>query len=593
VTQFAYDLAGNLLTLTDARNNATKFTYDNLSRVQMRADPLGRSEKYQYDLAGNLTKYTDRRADVSTFQYDPLNRLAGESYQDGATVARSYDPYSRLLSVNDSAGGTFGFAYDAAGRLLTQSEPTGTVNYTRDALGRVATRQVVGQAVVTYSYDPAGNMLGAAMPAAGVSFSYDARNLPQQEARTNGVNSAYTFDPAGRLLSLIHSKGATALNTQTYSYDGSGKRIGGSNDISQPLITQAAAATVDASNELLTNAQTTYTYDANGNRLTESGPNGNFTYVWDGRNRLASITDGSGNRTSFKYDYLRNLTEIDRTGGGIAAQKFVFDSLTNVASLTDASGLPVSVLTGRGIDSHIGSVDSGGDVAFGLGDVLNSTTAVTNTSGTATAPLEYEPYGQSAGPASTGFPFTFTGRMPVIGNIMYYRNRFYDSAAGRFASEDPLGFDGGDINLSRYVAGDPASGTDPSGLDLHITIYKSHSEGNGGEPGQVRQAVDEAGTMVGVGQSVTDFLLRLAPILQTVGVVLIGTSLGIDLELALTAQCEPPLKQAERYLALAGDVVSLAGIVAPPPADLPLLVLGGALKLGQFGVHYYSQHYSR
>jgi RHS repeat-associated protein len=537
VTQFSYDAVGNLLTLTDPKKNATNFTYDSLSRVSTRTNALGKAESYQYDLAGNLSKYTDRRTQVSTFQYDPLNRLASESYQDGATVARSYDPYSRLLAVNDSVGGAFGFAYDAAGRLITQSEPTGTVNYSRDALGRVATRQVAGQAVVAYSYDPAGNMLGAAMPAAGVTFSYDARNLPSQETRTNGVSSAYTFDPLGRVLSLIHSKGAAALNTQTYSYDASGNRIGGSNDISQPLITQAATASVDAANELLANAQTTYTYDANGNRLTESGPNGSYTYVWDGRNRLASITDGSGNRTSFKYDFLRNLTEIDRTGGGVAVQKFVFDEITNLASLTDPSGLPVSLLSGTSIDSHVGSVDSTGEATFGIADPLDSTVATTSSSGGLIAELEYEPYGQTTGAAPTAYPFTYTGRIPVVGNILYYRNRFFDAGTGRFLSEDPLGPAAGDLNLSRYVLGDPISGGDPAGLEVRLTIhprgadwddFKDFASGAGEAAAGVKQAEGGWNTAYSAAGPL-EFgggLLELAPVLGPLAPVAVIVGLG-------------------------------------------------------------------
>ena len=460
-TQFSYDAIGNLLSLTDPRGNTTAFTYDAMSRVLTRTSPLGKTETSQYDLNGNLVQFTDRRGQVNTFRYDVLNRLSAENYQDGSMVTRSYDPFSRIAGVNDSAGGIFGFAYDAAGRLLSQSEPAGTVNYTRDGLGRVATRQVAGQPAVTYSYDPAGNMLGASMPAAGVTFAYDARNLPSTETRTNGVSTAYTFDSLSRVLSLIHSKGATALNTQTYSYNGAGDRTIGNNDISQPLITQAATASVDAANELLNHGPATYTYDANGNRLTETGPNGSYTYAWDSRNRLTSVVDGSGNRTSFKYDYLRNLTEIDRTAG--AGQSFVFDSLTNVASLTGPSGLPVSVLTGRTLDSHFGSVDSAGNVTFGIGDPLGSTTATTGGNGSVGAELDYEPYGQTTGAAPAAFPFTYTGRIPVVGNIVYYRNRFYDSGTGRFISEDPLAFSGGDANLSRYVRSSPIALSDPLG----------------------------------------------------------------------------------------------------------------------------------
>ena len=84
--------------------------------------------------------------------------------------------------------------------MLTQEEPTGVVEYTRDALGRVATRQVTGQAAVQYNYDAAGNMLSAATSAVGVTYKYDSRNLPQSLTRTNGVVTNYAFDPLGQVL---------------------------------------------------------------------------------------------------------------------------------------------------------------------------------------------------------------------------------------------------------------------------------------------------------------------------------------------------------------------------------------------------------
>ena len=46
---------------------------------------------------------------------------------------------------------------------------------------------------------------------------------------------------------------------------------------------------------------------------------------------------------------------------------------------------------------------------------------------------------------------------------MYYRARWYDPQQGRFISEDPLGFRGGDVNLYGYVLNDPANFRDPTG----------------------------------------------------------------------------------------------------------------------------------
>ena len=52
-----------------------------------------------------------------------------------------------------------------------------------------------------------------------------------------------------------------------------------------------------------------------------------------------------------------------------------------------------------------------------------------------------------------------------------YRARFYDPGVGRFISEDPSGFAGGDTNLFRYVGNDPLDRVDPSGLTAKWAGY--------------------------------------------------------------------------------------------------------------------------
>ena len=46
----------------------------------------------------------------------------------------------------------------------------------------------------------------------------------------------------------------------------------------------------------------------------------------------------------------------------------------------------------------------------------------------------------------------------------------YDPTIGRFISEDPIAFDGGDANLLRYVGNGPTNFTDPSGLQAPTSI---------------------------------------------------------------------------------------------------------------------------
>lgn len=44
----------------------------------------------------------------------------------------------------------------------------------------------------------------------------------------------------------------------------------------------------------------------------------------------------------------------------------------------------------------------------------------------------------------------------------------FDRSIGRWLTEDPIAFDGGDANLYRYVGNQSINATDPSGLKISI-----------------------------------------------------------------------------------------------------------------------------
>ncbi len=63
-------------------------------------------------------------------------------------------------------------------------------------------------------------------------------------------------------------------------------------------------------------------------------------------------------------------------------------------------------------------------------------------------------------------PFKYVGQLGVMAEpdgFYYMRARYYDPQSMRFISEDPLGFDGGDVNLYAYVKNNPVMGVDPEG----------------------------------------------------------------------------------------------------------------------------------
>lgn len=67
--------------------------------------------------------------------------------------------------------------------------------------------------------------------------------------------------------------------------------------------------------------------------------------------------------------------------------------------------------------------------------------------------------------SSIEFKHTFTGRIyDEDVELYYYRARWYNANVGRFISEDPIRFEAGDANLTRYVGNSSVNLIDPSGL---------------------------------------------------------------------------------------------------------------------------------
>ena len=101
-------------------------------------------------------------------------------------------------------------------------------------------------------------------------------------------------------------------------------------------------------------------------------------------------------------------------------------------------------------------------------DATGHTVALTDNTKTIVNAYAYTPFGTIANQQENVVqPFKFVGQYGVMAedNSWYYmRARYYDPAMGRFISEDPLGFDGGDVNLYAYASNNPINMLDPSGL---------------------------------------------------------------------------------------------------------------------------------
>jgi RHS repeat-associated protein len=214
------------------------------------------------------------------------------------------------------------------------------------------------------------------------------------------------------------------------------------------------------------------------------------SYTWDNANRLMQITQGSST-VAFQYDDANRRTQLTLPNGIVMTYSGACPEQSRRGSeggpLRRRNGLnpmqelqngsaSANMLTGLGIDEYFQRSDSAGARDF-LTDTLDSTLALADCAGairtsyTGACPerSRREPFGKTtATGASSTNPFQFTGGENDGSGLYFNRAGYYSPAMQRFASQDPIGFAGGDANLYAYGSNDPIDLIDPLGLDAYL-----------------------------------------------------------------------------------------------------------------------------
>jgi RHS repeat-associated protein len=180
---------------------------------------------------------------------------------------------------------------------------------------------------------------------------------------------------------------------------------------------------------------------------------------WGCEESSSKTAVGSG--VSFEYDpFGRRIYKSSSSSTSI----YAYDG-DNLIDETSSSGAATArYATGLNIDEPL-AVLEGSTTDYYQADGLGSITSLSNSSGANAQTYVYDSFGNLT--ASTG---SFTNRYRYTGRefdaetgLYYYRARYYDSQSGRFVSEDPIKFAGGN-NFYRYTKNGPATLADPRGL---------------------------------------------------------------------------------------------------------------------------------
>lgn len=505
VTYFEYNKRFQVTKVKDALNQAYTFSYDALGR-KLSQTRAGTTMSYEYDEVGNLKKRTDHNAQVTDYTYDALNRLTQIDYAGSSNYGTyRYDELSRLTSARNQ-NGTVTIGYTNRGRVNSTTDVHGnTVAYGYDAAGNRTRLELNGDAHASYKYDAANRLVTLTDESANdYIFAYDAANRLTTKTLPNNVVTSYNYDGMGRLTRLRHTNASATLfdNQYTYNLAGQISRIADltkTRDFSYDDLDRLTGVSVSGNrvesyvydavgnrtsshlnsflyfepfNRITDTDSFSYTHDLNGNRLGRTAyqdpggiiaPSTDYTsHTWDEESRLIETTvaeDGQSVSAAYEYDALgRRAKRVV----GLAETKFTYDGM-DVVMDEDRSNR-TTYQNAPGIDNKL-KLDTGSYPNYFLQDHLGSTLALTKSSGSVVDSTAYDSFGNPSNPSfSTRYQFTGRERDDLSG-LIYYRARWYDPKVGRFISEDPIGFAGGDINLYGYVWNNPQNFTDPIGLD--------------------------------------------------------------------------------------------------------------------------------
>ncbi|MCW4052179.1 MAG: hypothetical protein NWE78_03080, partial [Candidatus Bathyarchaeota archaeon] len=400
---YSYDPVGNRISFMDKEDNTYIYSYDPLNRLNRTVSPLGLQESYSYDPVGNQIGFIDKNGNGYSYTYDPLNRLNQTSDPMGYTEICSYDAFGNCESFTDKNGNTFLYSYDPMNRLINFTNPLGSSwIYSYDAVGNVVVR-----------LDPNGN---------STVYVYDELNFLTSASYQDATNLTFRYDAIGNLIQEKHSGGLE--ETSLYEYDGLNRIISAQVDYG------AFWKTLN------------YTYDAVGNRLTMTYPDGRvLNYAYDAGNRLIFVFDPAVGPTTFTYDGTSHMTGVDYPYGFSSSYEYDSDGRLTRLETYDTTAMIFwnysYTFDNVGNLLQIDEAFTGKTTKYGY-DSLNQLLNVTYPSGDLVQ-YEYDGMGNRIIETINGIPTFYSydaaSRMLTYGTVAYT----YDDVGNRITKTDLSG----------------------------------------------------------------------------------------------------------------------------------------------------------
>jgi len=524
VTRLARDAWDRVTRVTDGRNVATGYDYDDFGRLVRISSPDAGINRYVFDDHDRLLLRRTARGDALRYHYDQAGRLTELATPEGSTQV-VYNAIGKPAELH-FPGGQERFAFDTLGRLvehvLSIDGRNETTSYTYNDLGQLASMSLPDGNELLYRYrgsvhPRAGSVMailrkGRLLDETIIEGLNEAgeRHADRDWRFGNGLRSHQHVDARGRLVSegtpdvwgSDQSEIVTRLDAsgrlaayqplretegfaEGFSYDDSGN------------LAHRAVYRYGAAGPLLPGSYTDDAqYEKGSNRLlrvqrlreVESAPE-TIEYTYDAAGQPTRI-----GRRELQWDSLGRLVEVREAGAdghprvvaryaynafGQRIRKLVFDPSNpskepRATYFVHEGGRLIAESGASGwstyawIDDRVVGMLRGRSTFFVHSDARGAPQAVTDEGRRVVWRSQTQAFEGAQVQVSGADPFTLNLRasnqyFDEESGWHYNMARYFDPETGRYLSPDPLGQAGG-ANVYQFARSNPLDFTDPLGL---------------------------------------------------------------------------------------------------------------------------------
>ena len=334
-SRWQFDLLGRPLAVTDPRGNVQRREYDALGRLTRVIEPDGNLRTLRYDAIDNLVYVKDLQREVR-FTYQGMGRLASRR-EAGTTIGFSYNTEEDLIAITNEHGSVYRFELDERGSIAKEFGFDNIRRiYTRDNAGRVVRVERASGLITSYDYDAASRVTGVRHSDDSMEQYVYRKDGQLIEATNDCCTVQFERDAVGRILKehqgdfwVSSEYGALGLRTAMRSAFGAFQTID-RNSMGDVTGMQYRDESADPSKILW---ETNIQRDQMGLELERTLPGGvrsrwerdklgrplrhqivggggqgrDVKYEWGVNDRLQKIVDAHRGTTTFEHDELGNL----------------------------------------------------------------------------------------------------------------------------------------------------------------------------------------------------------------------------------------------------------------------------------------------